>query len=206
MYRYPWIFLIFCMLLTPVRCTTRCLASSTGGRHLPALHAPRLIWKRVIPGQVSIKRPWGHRLTRKMLTNDPEFQYGLDVWTHKLNSSEHHKGCPADVQWSADRRALAVYFCQGNDKNRLLVWRRGKRVRDWNGNSYLAGEPLYKMAWSPDDRRFLIHIPPAEGSWDLHTGPLWCIDMATGKHWLIYRPATYFSWIGSNTIRYRYKS
>ena len=149
-------------------------------------------------GEPSRQRVHSHGY--KTPTKDLEFQYGLNIWTHKLKSSDGY------AQWSTDGRALAVSFCEGNDKNRLLVWRRGKRVLDWNGSSFLAGEPIYKMAWSRDDRRLLIHIPPTEGSWDQHTGPLWCIDMATGKHRLICQPATYFSWIGSNTIRYRYKS
>ena len=145
------------------------------------------------------KCPQAHSRTHKPPKHESEYQYGLNIWTHKLKSSDGY------AQWSADGRALAVSFCRGNDKNRLLVLRRGKRVLDWNGSSFLAGEPIYKMAWSPDDRRLLIHIPPSEGSWDEHTGPLWCIDMATGRHRLIYRHVTYFSWIGRNTIRYRYK-
>ena len=146
-----------------------------------------------------------HSHTSRMLKQDPEYQYGLKIWTHKSEKSQKPKGWQVQEQWSADGRALAVSFCRGNDKNRLLVWRKGKLVRDWNGNDFLAGEPIYGMAWSPDDRRLLIHIPPSEGSWDSHTGPLWCIDMATGRHRLVYASATYFSWKGPNTIRYRYK-
>jgi hypothetical protein len=140
-----------------------------------------------------------HSRTHKTPTRDSEFHHGLDIWTHKSKSSQDD-----NAQWSADGRALAVFFCRGNDRNRLLVWRKGKRVRGWNGSSFLAGEPAYKLAWSPDDRRLLIHIPPSEGSWDTHTGPLWCIDMRTGRHRLICGSATYFSWIGSYKIRYHY--
>jgi hypothetical protein len=115
------------------------------------------------------------------------------------------------LQWSNNSRSLAIFNIQGEtpDVNRLLVWSRGKRSLDLignvTGNGFLAGEPLFSMLWSPDNRWLLLHIPGAQGNYDFHNGALWCVNVGSRSVRLVNSSATRAKWTGSRSVSYWYR-
>ena len=111
--------------------------------------------------------------------------------------------------WSSDHRSL--FFADAPEElwrygYRLSYWRNGKRLQKIHLPPLPGGlgEGIFKngIKISPDDQLVLIRVAPTEGSFDLDTGWLICVDVASGRSTLFDGSSEKFRWLNTHTVEY----
>jgi hypothetical protein len=119
------------------------------------------------------------------------------------------------IVYAKDGRAIAIAETQeeqGNNaesRNRLTVWREGHVIQVYveshkhsaRNLSFLAGEPVKEMIWTPDTRRLLLRIPGGQGDYDTGMYRLWCLRVDTKRPQYISGAVIKSKWL-NNTLLY----
>ncbi|MBW3637745.1 MAG: hypothetical protein KY445_14965 [Armatimonadetes bacterium] len=133
------------------------------------------VWAKSSPYAIDVRRVHKNRNLLTIRLWDKKTKRIL--WTRARVENQLY-----DIQWSKDRRAVAVgYFSPNSDDFQILIWREGYRLRTFaipGGVDYSMG-----MVWSPDKRRLLIR-GGGSGSSDVDAGPLYCLTLG---RWPYYR-------------------
>ncbi len=99
--------------------------------------------------------------------------------------------------WSRDGRAMAAVCRVAGGDLRVLVWRVGQRLREFDFTN--VDDYIMECAWSPDNRRLLI-FSGSSGNEMFHHGSLTCLKLGP---WPRYKQSP----VGGSQVRaYRWKS
>jgi hypothetical protein len=111
-----------------------------------------------------------------------------------------------DIFWSEDGRATAIVDYGASNlirRHRILVWREGERVSEFQSRDFLDHEGIEDLLWSPNKHSLLLRGSYAMGNQSVG-GPyaLWHVRLPSGRARLLSPSVDRMEWLSNDKVRY----